>query len=216
MFTVVSMKLFRFLVRSDAPAGGGRRRRAEEIGIHAFRLRFLACHQAARNQVGQRHVHGLHAVFLAHLHGAGNLMDLAFANKIPHRGGAGQDLQRRHSSAGFLLEQSLRNHRFDGFGELGANLRLLSGRKNVDDTIDGLGRARSMQCAEDDMTGFRGSQSELNGFQVAHFADQNDIGIFTQRGAQRIGERMSVRPQLALVDQTFFGLVDELDGIFDG
>ena len=82
-------------------------------------------------------------------------------------------------------------HRFHGFGELGANLRLLSGRKNVDDTIDGLGRARSMQRAEDDMTGFRGSQSELNGFQVAHFADQNDIGIFTQRGPQRVGEMIA-------------------------
>ena len=116
----------------------------------------------------------------------------------------------------FFLSKRLRDHGFDGFGELGANLRLLSGRKNVDDTIDGFGRAGGMQRAEDDVAGFGRGQSELDGFQVAHFADQNDIGVFTQRGAQRIGEGVGVRPQLALVDQAFFRLVHELDRILDG
>src|SRR4029453_18063449 len=99
--------------------------------------------------------------------------------------------------------------------EIGANFGTVGWGKKRECTIDGLGRARSMQRAEDDMTGFRGSQSELNGFQVAHFADQNDIGVFTQSGPQRVGERVSVRPQLALVDQAFFRLVYELDRILD-
>ncbi len=95
-------------------------------------------------------------------------------------------------------------------------LRLLGRRKNVDDAVDGLGRARSMQCPKDDVTGFRGGECELNGFKIAHFADQNDIRVFTQRRPQGVGKRMGMRSQLALIDQALLRRVDELDGIFDG
>src|SRR5688500_16601015 len=61
---------------------------AEQIRIHALRLRLLARHYAASDQVGERHIHGLHAVFLTHLHGAGNLVDLAFTYQVTHRRGS--------------------------------------------------------------------------------------------------------------------------------
>src|SRR4030095_467463 len=105
-----------------------------------------------------------------------------------------------------FLEQSLCQHRFDGLGELRSNLSLLVGRKNVDDTIYRLGSARCVQGTKYDMTGFRCCQRELNGFEVAHFADENNVWIFTQRRAQRVGECICVGSQLALVNETLLGL----------
>ena len=68
-----------------------------------------------------------------------------------------------------------------------------------------------MQGAKDDVAGFRGGEGELNGFKIAHFANQDNIGVLAQCRAQSVGKRVSVRAQLALVDQTLLRCVDELD-----
>ena len=64
--------------------------------------------------------------------------------------------------------------------------------------------------------GLRGSQRELNRFEIAHFAHEDDVGILAERGLQRIGEGQRMDAQLALVDETFLCFMDELDRIFDG
>ena len=45
-----------------------------------------------------------------------------------------------------------------------------------------------MQRAESKVAGFRDAQRRFNGFQVAHFADEHHVRIFTKRGAQSVGE----------------------------
>src|SRR5712692_10141608 len=51
--------------------------------------------------------------------------------------------------------------------------------------------------------------------QVAHFADQHDVGVLAQRVLERRGEARRVGPDLALVDDAALMAVDELDGILD-
>ena len=46
-----------------------------------------------------------------------------------------------------------------------------------------------MQCAEDEQARLRRGQRERDRFEVAHFADQHDVGVFAQRGFQAAPER---------------------------
>ena len=103
----------------------------------------------------------------------------------------------------------------NGFGELRADLRLLRGRKRVNDAVDRFGRARGVERAEDQVARLRSRQRELDRFQIAHFTHEDDVRIFAQRGLERIGEGEGVHAQFALVDETFFRLVNELDRVFD-
>ena len=54
-------------------------------------------------------------------------MEFAFANEIPHGGGAHHDFHGSNPAAAFLFEQGLGQHRFQGFRQLCADLRLLVG-----------------------------------------------------------------------------------------
>ncbi len=70
----------------------------------------------------------------------------------------------------------------------GADFVLLVGRKDVDDTIHRLGRALRVQGAEDQVAGAGGRQRQFDGFQVAQFADQDDVRVFAQRAPQGGGK----------------------------
>src|SRR6266436_6247118 len=96
--------------------------------------------------------------------------------------------------------EALRHDGLERGGKLQTNLFLLRGREDRDNTLNGF---RSQQCSG-------------NGFQVAHFADQNHIGILTQGSAQRGGKVRGVHFDFALIDETLFIAVQELDGVFDG
>ena len=73
-----------------------------------------------------------------------------------------------------------------------------------------------MHGAEDEVAGFGGGQRQRDGLQIAHFADQNDVGILAQSASQRGAEGHRVWADLALVDQALLGAVHELDWILDG
>ena len=66
------------------------------------------------------------------------------------------------------------------------------------------------------MAGFGGFEDDLDGFAVAHLADQNDFRRLPQGGAQGVSEAGRVAMQFALVNGGAFVVVQELDGIFDG
>ena len=51
--------------------------------------------------------------------------------------------------------------------------------------------------------------------QVAHFADQDDVGVHPQGAADRLGEVGDVDADLALIDQRLLVLVVVLDRVFD-
>src|SRR4029077_16887619 len=64
--------------------------------------------------------------------------------------------------------------------------------------------------------GFGGQQRGGNSFEVAHFADEDDVGILTERGGQGGGEVGGVDFDFALVDEAALVAVQKLDGVLDG
>ena len=66
------------------------------------------------------------------------------------------------------------------------------------------------------MAGFSRMQGGGDSFQVTHFADQDDVGILTERSAQGGSEGRSIDADFALVHVSLFVAVQEFDGIFDG
>ena len=57
--------------------------------------------------------------------------------------------------------------------------------------------------------------ADFDRLEVAQLADQDDVGVFAQRGAQRHREALRVAVHLALVDEAALVLVDVLDRILD-
>ena len=65
------------------------------------------------------------------------------------------------------------------------------------------------------MAGLRRFQSDLHGFAVAHFADQDHLGSLTQAGAQPVGERLEVEALFALVDASHLVGMPELHRVLE-
>ena len=80
----------------------------------------------------------------------------------------------------------------------------------------GLGGIVGVQGRENQVAGLGQGQRELNGLEVAHLTDQQDVGVFAQGGAQRPLEGGTVEADLALVDRREPVVVHVLDGILDG
>jgi hypothetical protein len=159
----------------------------------------------------------LHAVLLSGLQDGIHLRDLVFADQVANRRRADQDLVCRDPPLTILgLEQRLRNHRAQRFGQHRSDHFLFGSREDVDDPVDGLGGTRGMQGGKYQVAGFRTGERQADGFEVAHLADQNHVRVFAQSRAQGILERQGVRTDFALVDQAFLRLVNKLDRIFDG
>ena len=91
---------------------------------------------------------------------------------------------------------------------------MLGGREDVDDTIDRFGGIGGVQSAENKVTGSGRGQRELDRFQIAHFADQNDVRIFTQCAAQRVGKGAGMDADFAMLNETILTAVYEFDRIF--
>ena len=70
--------------------------------------------------------------------------------------------------------------------------------------------------AEGEVAGFGDAQRRLDRFQVAHFADQHHVRVFTKRGAQGVGKALGVGVQFALVDHAVLVHVHEFDRVLDG
>ena len=146
-----------------------------------------------------------------------HLGDLVLADQVADGRRADHDLVRRDAALAVLgLQQRLRDHGHQRFGQHRAHHVLFRRREHVDDPVDGLGGRARVQRAEHEVARFRGGERQADRLEIAHFADEDVVRVFAQRRAQRVGERQRVRPDLALVDQALLRLVQELDRILDG
>src|SRR5260370_1806539 len=73
-----------------------------------------------------------------------------------------------------------------------------------------------MQGSEGQVAGFRDAQRRFDGLDVAHFSGEPDVGVFTKRGAQRIGKGVRVGVDCALIHQALLVIVKKFDGVLDG
>ncbi len=105
-------------------------------------------------------------------------------------------VHRQPAAAVAALEQELRDDAAQRIGEHGADLRLLIRGEDVDHAVDRLARVVGVQRAEDEQPRLGGGERELDGFQVAHFADEHDVGILAQGGLQARRESSRRAPAL--------------------
>ena len=115
-----------------------------------------------------------------------------------------------------LRDQALGDRGLQHRGELQADLLLLVRREHRDDAVDGFGRVERVQRREHQVAGLGGVQRRLDRFHVAHFADEDDVGVLAQGAAQRVGERSRVDADLALVDDALVVAVQVFDRVLDG
>ncbi len=77
--------------------------------------------------------------------------------------------------------------------------------------------AASLVCRrrEHEVAGLGDGQRELDRLEVTHLTDEDDVGVFSQRGTERMLERVGVGTDLALVDRRTLVTVHVLDRVFD-
>ena len=79
----------------------------------------------------------------------------------------------------------------------------------------GAGGPVGVQRAEDDVAGLGRLDGRVDRLQVAHFADEDDVGVHAQGPADALREVGHVDADLALVDRALLVLVVVLDRVFD-
>ncbi len=72
-----------------------------------------------------------------------------------------------------------------------------------------------MNRSEHQVAGFSSANCGFEGFVIAHFADEHDVGIFTHKCAERIVEVRRVDADFALIDRRLRIVEDVLNRIFN-
>ena len=140
----------------------------------------------------------------------------AFANDGRDRGVRDQNLVHRHATRAIcFLQKQLGKDTAQRIGEHRPGLRLFRRRKNVDHSVDRFAGVVGVERSKHEKAGFGRSQRERNGFQIAHFANQHDVGVFAQRGLQRDRKGFRVAGNFALGDDTALVVMHELDRFLD-
>ncbi len=101
------------------------------------------------------------------------------------------------------------------FADHDADLLALIDRENIEHAVERAGGIAGVERAEHEVARFRGGDGELDRFQIAHFTDHDDIGIFAQRAAQGRAEGLRVRVDFALGDVAVLRLDDVFDRILE-
>ena len=123
----------------------------------------------------------LHARSFAGLHDAGQHEGFRVADDGADSRGVRENLQREDAAAPVLArDELLGDDAAQRFADHDADLLALIGRENVEHAVERARGVAGVQRAEHQVAGFRGGDGELDGFQVAHFADHDDVRIFTQ------------------------------------
>jgi hypothetical protein len=100
-------------------------------------------------------------------------------------------------------------------GQLLANLVLLMRREDRDNTINRFGRIQRVQRREHEMARLGRDQRGLDRVHVAHFADQNHVGVLTQGRAKTGRVLRRIEADLALCDHREAVVVHEFDRVLD-
>ena len=195
----------------------GREEGAEAIFVDGLHVGFVRGDHALLECVPDGVVHELHSFVFAGDNDVLEFLGGALADDCAGGGVDDEDFVHGDASAAVgLFHEELCYDSAEGVGEHGAHLGLLIGGEDVDETVDGFAGVVGVEGAEDEEAGFCGGQRELDGFEVAHFADEDDVGVFAEGGFEADGEAFRVFGDFALGDGGAFVGVNELDGFLDG
>ena len=169
-------------------------------------------------QTGQRLVEGLHSILSpAHLHDRFQLVHLVLPDqvadgRIGHHDFHGQGPARTIGPG----QEGLAGDALQHQGQLGADLGLLVGGKDIDDSMDGGGCRTGMQGCQGEVAGLGDPQGRFHRLQVAQLANEHYVGVLAQGRPQGRREGPGIGVNLPLVDQTVPVVVQELERIFNG
>ena len=176
---------------------------------------FFLVAEAVFPEVEEAFIHEEHAVFSAGLDGGVDAVGFVFADEVGDGGGDHHHLVGGDDTFGFFGHEGLGEHANEGSGELGSDLVLGVLWEDIDDTVDGGAGGVGMEGAEDDVTGFGSFNGGMDGFEIAHFTDEDHVGIHTERAADALFEAGDIDANFALVEEAFLVFVEVLDGVFE-
>ena len=84
------------------------------------------------------------------------------------------------------------------------------------DPVDRLGNGIRMQCREDKVSGLRGLHRGLGRRMVPYLADEDDLGVLADRGADGVRERVRVDPDFPLLELALVFDEEVFDRVLDG
>ena len=173
-------------MRSSHRAGDPRSSESNSSGRDERTRASSACDRAVAHQARQRVLERDHSLALAERDLGGEVLQLVVADVIAH-GVVRQQHFHGHGAALVVRarDQLLHDDGVEAERELLLDLRLLRGGEDVDDAVDRLRGVARVQRGEDEVAGLRGGERGGDGLEVAHLADQDHVGILTQRRAQR-------------------------------
>ena len=184
------------------------------VAVNAGFLSGLREDLAVHRHLDEAVVHRDGALVGAREHEALHLRRLALADQVLDRLGDDHDL-RRHDTAVAVRahEELLAEDGPERRRELQADLALPRLREHAYDSVDGVYGAVCVQRRKDEVAGLGGGQRGLDRREVTHLADQDDVRILTQDGAQTLRVGLRVGADLALIDDALVRRVDVLDRI---
>ena len=167
------------------------------------------------------HLEGLHPVRVrALLH---QLLQRRVASgpldRLAHRAGRDEHLRREHEAGAVLPRQeALRDDALervaDALAQLVGRARLAL-RREREHAADGARDVGRVERREHEVAGLGGLERDVHRQLVADLADEDDVGILAERGAERVGEGAGVDADLALADARLVVVVEELDRVLD-
>jgi len=118
-----------------------------------------------------------------------DLVGLGLPNHGPDSVGGNEDLEDRQTAFDIdAFKEGLGNHRPQTVGEGGTNLGLFSRGEHFDHTIHRFGGTGRVQGRENQVPRGCRFDGQADGFQIPHFAHQDDVGS-SRRAARRADEK---------------------------
>src|SRR5229473_3579689 len=187
----------------------------ETFDIFALPTRDLFGDRARFHQLRQRVVEEHHSLRSSGLQDRSNLEGFLLANQIGDGRLDQENLDRGNSTRAIGgRKQPLRNDRPKRLGDHRADLRLLLGRKDVEDPIDGSNRVVGVEGGHHQVSGLGGGNRQRDGFEIPQLANHDHVRVFTQRRPERGAERNGLGQHLPLIDHRALGGVYVFNRIF--